>query len=140
MNARLEHANLCVRDVDDMLKFILSAFPEFQVRFDSGHDDPERWVHVGDDDCYVAMYQASKAIAPMHQPYSGAPGFNHLGFVVDDTDAVRARLLAAGYPESTLGNQHPARRRVYFYDAEGNDWEFVQYLTEDRRSRNDYLA
>jgi catechol 2,3-dioxygenase-like lactoylglutathione lyase family enzyme len=119
--------------------FILSAFPEFRVRHDSGQADPERWVHVGDDECYVAMYLASMAVESGHKPYSGAPGFNHLGFVVDDTEALRQRLLAAGYPESTLGNQHPARRRVYFYDAEGNDWEFVQYLSEDRAWRNDYL-
>lgn len=139
MNARLEHANLCVRDVDMMLKFILSAFPEFRVRHDSGHEDPERWVHVGDDDCYVAMYRASNTEEAAHTPYSGAPGFNHLGFEVEDAEAVRNRLIQAGFAETTFGNTHPARRRVYFYDPEGNDWEFVQYLSEDRSQRNDYL-
>jgi hypothetical protein len=28
---------------------------------------------------------------------------------------------------------------VYFYDPEGNDWEFVQYLSDDPADRNDYI-
>jgi hypothetical protein len=35
-------------------------------------------------------------------------------------------------------NAHPFRRRVYFEDPEGNDWEFVQYFSADPRERNDY--
>jgi hypothetical protein len=27
---------------------------------------------------------------------------------------------------------------VYFYDADGNDWEFVQYTSDDPAERNDY--
>lgn len=138
MNARLEHANLCVENVDAMLKFVLNAFPEFRVRHDSGIDDPERWVHVGDDEQYLALSQARKPSTMTRQPYSQQPGFNHLGFVVDDAEAVRGRLLRAGYKESYFAESHPARRRVYFYDAEGNDWEFVQYFSQETAKRNDY--
>jgi len=35
-------------------------------------------------------------------------------------------------------NNHPHRKRVYFHDADGNDWEFVQYFTADVAKRNDY--
>lgn len=28
--------------------------------------------------------------------------------------------------------------RVYFYDPEGNDWEFVQYFSDDPAERNNY--
>ena len=52
--------------------------------------------------------------------------------------ALRERLRAAGYRESTVPNDHPHRRRVYFYDAEGNDWEFVEYHSERVEERNDY--
>ena len=38
---------------------------------------------------------------------------------------VRIRLKTAGFRDSTPPNAHPHRRRVYFYDPEGNDWEFV---------------
>lgn len=63
---------------------------------------------------------------------------NHLGFEVEDAAALRERLRAAGCQESTFSNNHPYRKRVYFYDPEGNDWEFVQYLTDDPTKRHDY--
>ena len=53
-------------------------------------------------------------------------------------DALRKRLAAAGYKDSTPPNVHPHRKRQYFYDLEGNDWEFVQYLSNDPAERNDY--
>ena len=40
--------------------------------------------------------------------------------------------------DSTVPNSHPFRKRVYFNDAEGNDWEFVEYLSQDPLERNDY--
>lgn len=138
MTTRLEHANLQVRDIDGMIEFLRTAFPDFELRHDSGKADPERWVHVGNDDSYVALNVATQRATAPRQPYSGTPGFNHLGFVVDDVEALRERLLAAGYGESTMPNYHPARIRVYFNDHEGNDWEFVQYLSEDPRERHDY--
>ncbi len=71
-------------------------------------------------------------------PYGGKPGLNHLGYVVDDVEALHARMTAAGYRDSTVPNQHPHRKRVYFHDAEGNDWEFVEYASTDPAERNDY--
>ena len=138
MSVRLEHANLQVKDVDGMIDFLRTAFPDFRVRHDSGRADPERWVHVGNDDTYLALNLATVSAAPARQPYSASPGFNHLGFVVDDVDALRQRLLGAGYPETTVPNSHPARKRIYFNDREGNDWEFVEYLSEDPARRHDY--
>ncbi len=32
MAVRLEHANLTVRDIEGMIRFLRTAFPEFQVR------------------------------------------------------------------------------------------------------------
>ena len=49
------------------------------------------------------------------------PGVNHLGCEVKDVDGLRDRLKSAGYKESTPPNEHPYRKRVYFYDPEGND-------------------
>lgn len=63
-----------------------------------------------------------------------------LGFEVDDADALRERMLAAGYQESMPANNHPARKRVYFYGPDGNDWEFVEYLTDDLAKRHDYSS
>ncbi len=40
--------------------------------------------------------------------------------------------------ETTVPNEHPHRTRVYFNDPEGNDWEFVEYHSQDPSERNDY--
>lgn len=63
---------------------------------------------------------------------------NHLAYEIDDVEALRARMAAAGFRDTTVPNKHPFRKRVYFYDSEGNDWEFVQYLSDDPAMRNDY--
>jgi catechol 2,3-dioxygenase-like lactoylglutathione lyase family enzyme len=138
MTARLEHANLCVRDIDKMIEFLTIAFPEFRLRADHTDADGSRWVHIGTDLTYIALSQARKSTDRPFEAYSGVPGVNHLGFEVDDASALRSRMLGAGYEESTVPNNHPHRRRVYFLDPEGNDWEFVQYFSADPAERNDY--
>ena len=137
MAVRLEHANLNVRDVEAMIRFLKTAFPEFRVRGE-GVCHSTRWVHVGTDDTYIVL-NPTKPDAKTHWvPYQGEPGVNHLAYEVDDAEALRVRLKAAGYRESTPPNSHPHRKRVYFYDPEGNDWEFVQYFSQDPAERNDY--
>ena len=138
MPVRLDHANLCVRDVDAAIHFLRTAFPEFRIRGEGLTWQGARWVHVGTDRVYLALQQATGEPAEAFVPYAGRPGTNHLGFEVEDAEAVRARLRAAGYEETTVPNAHPHRRRVYFHDREGNDWEFVHYLSDDPAERHDY--
>ena len=138
MAFRLEHANVCVRDIEAMIRFLTTAFPEFLVRGEGKSRDGTRWVHLGTHDTYIALGQA-KADPERHWiPYSGEPGVNHLAYEVDDAESLHMRLKVAGYRESTPPNAHPHRKRVYFYDPEGNDWEFVQYFSQDPAERNDY--
>ncbi len=138
MPGRLEHANLCVRDIDTTLGFLRTAIPEFRVRADHTDSDGSRWVHVGTDETYLALSSATRPSGPIREPYSGQPGVDHLGFEVDDAAALRTRMLAAGYEESTVPNAHRHRRRVYFLDPDGNDWEFVEYFSANPADRNDY--
>jgi len=135
---RLEHANLCVHDIDAVVGFLKTAFPDFQIRQDTTDPDGTRWVHVGTNETYVALNQAKPEEPLRGAPYKGRPGLNHLAYEVDDVEALRARLRAAGYRDSTVQNAHPYRKRIYFCDPEGNDWEFVQYLSDDARKRHDY--
>jgi catechol 2,3-dioxygenase-like lactoylglutathione lyase family enzyme len=135
---RMEHANLCVRDVDRMIRFLETAFPEFHVRHDATEPDGSRWVHLGTDETYIALQSNRREPAEAFRPYSGSPGVNHLGYEVADVEALRARLRAAGYTDTPIPNRHPYRKRVYFNDPEGNDWEFVEYSTQDPAARNDY--
>ena len=138
MAVRLEHANLAVRDIDEMIRFVRTAFPEFWVRAEGATTAGAHWAHVGTDDTYLNLTQATREPAERFVPYAGRPGLNHLGFEVDDVEALRSRMAAAGYEDSTVPNAHPHRRRVYFHDPEGNDWEFVEYRTADPSLRNDY--
>jgi catechol 2,3-dioxygenase-like lactoylglutathione lyase family enzyme len=138
MTVRLEHANLCVRDIGEMVRFLQTAFPEFRIRHDETDDNGIRWLHVGTDDTYIALNQATKKPDIPWSPYNGFPGVNHISFEVDDADLIRERLISAGYRENTVENNHPFRKRIYFLDPEGNDWEFVQYFSDDPRKRNDY--
>ncbi len=137
MTIRLEHANMDVRNIDDTVRFLTAALPEFRIRRE-GLNEGRRWMHIGTDDTYIALNESSDEPAEKWVPYEGKPGINHLGYEVDDVEALRDRLAAAGFKDSTYPNNHPHRKRVYFYDADGNDWEFVQYFSDDPAERNDY--
>ena len=135
---KLEHANVSVRDVDGTIRFLQTAFPDFRIRGEGRSPIGARWVHVGNDDAYLALNEAIEDAPEPWVPYAGKPGLNHLGFVVDDVGSLRERLRAAGYRDTTVPNRHPARSRAYFNDVDGTDWEFVEYHVDDRAARNDY--
>ncbi len=116
MTIRLDHANLQVRDIDETVRFLQTAFPEFRIRGEGQNLQGWRWVHVGNDETYVNLSHAPEDPTNERAPYSATPGLNHLGFEVDDVEGVRARLQDAGYTDSTVPNAHPQRRRVYFLD------------------------
>ena len=137
MKIRMEHANLHVRHFDDAVRFLKTAFPDFYVRSESVSDGL-RWMHIGTDETYIALNETNVDGNSNRRPYDGKPGVNHLGYEVDDVDALQERLADAGFRESTYPNKHPHRKRIYFYDADGNDWEFVQYLSDNPSERNDY--
>ena len=135
MTVRLEHANLSVHDIDAIIRFLQAAFPEFRIRRDMTEPDGLRWVHLGTEDTYIALNQTKGQLGASRK---GSP-LNHLAYEVADVETVRTRLLNAGYQENTqVPNAHPYRKRLYFYDPEGNEWEFVQYLSGDVAKRNDY--
>lgn len=138
MATRLEHANIAVRDVEEMIHFLQLAFPDFEIRGEGKNLLRRRWVHVGNSETYIAINEATKDHEPKRALYSGISGMNHLGYEVGDVEALRQRMLGAGYQESTVPNAHPERKRIYFYDREGNDWEFVEYKSTDPALRNDY--
>ncbi len=131
----VEHANLTVGNLEEAIRFMTTAIPEFRVRH-RGVTDGKEWAHVGSDHSYLAFSQASKR-QQSATPHAGI-GFNHAGIIVQDAGAVAAALTEAGYREGIQAEPHPHRKRVYFHDADGNEWEFVEYLTDDAALRNDY--
>ena len=130
----LEHANITTTNIEESIRFFQAAFPSFKVR--GGQlTGVDRWVHVGTDETYVAFNE--KGSEGPHPAYR-TTGFNHLGFVVEDVESIANRLSAEGYTRSYPKQVQPTRIRDYFLDADGNEYEFVQYLSEATEDRNRY--
>ena len=130
MAVTLEHANMTVDSIDDCVRFLTTAFPDFAIR-ERRVSEGGLWVHVGNDSAYIALSESS-------EKQSARGPLNHLGFAVDDVDAVASRLEAAGYREGFVPPTHPYRKRRYFHDAQDLEWEFIEYLSDDPTKRNDY--
>ncbi|MDF1663661.1 MAG: VOC family protein [Planctomycetota bacterium] len=136
----LEHANITVKDIDVAKDFLLMAIPEFRVRhqgFANVEEGQRRWIHIGNDHQYIAMEDVSGRPDVERTPYRDI-GVNHFGFVTEDLNALIKRLTDAGYQQQDLHAEGPYRRRAYFLDPTGFEWEFVEYLTEDPKLKNDY--
>jgi hypothetical protein len=74
MAVRLEHANLTVCDIEGMIRFLQTAFPEFRVRGEGKSRDGSRWVHMGTDETYIALSPANAKPEKSWTPYRGLPG------------------------------------------------------------------
>jgi catechol 2,3-dioxygenase-like lactoylglutathione lyase family enzyme len=145
MKSYIEHANITVSDLDRAIEFFAIALPDFEVRKRWVIDDKE-WAHVGTDTSYIAINTptnkkrfAAPKLAKLIDRITG--GFNHVGFVVEDVEEVHQRILKAGFSRGyNNGNiiEHPSRRSVYMLDDDGNEFEFMQYLTDDTAERNSY--
>ena len=121
---RLEHVNLTVADLDRSLAFYCDLL-DLHVRW-KGAIAPDRLgAHVGDDHHYLALFQAGAAPARQAPDYT-RPGINHLGFVVDDLDEVKARLDRLGGTVHFEADYEPGRC-IYTADPDGNEIELVEY-------------
>ena len=110
----LEHANINVRNLDECVRFLTTACPDFEIRH-QGISDGVPWAHIGTAETYIALNESPESES------TGGP-MNHLGFVVDDTDALATRMQAAGFREGFISPDHPHRKRRYFLDADGIEW------------------
>lgn len=141
MIAYLEHANITVPDVSAAIDFLKVIEPELKVRHDEDRDDGYRWAHVGTDQCYIAVEEPHSGLTSEQSnprtPYHDF-GVNHLGWVVEDLDTVIRRLEEHGYQKGMSVTPHPHRKRAYYYDASGFEWEIVEYLSEDPAKRHSY--
>jgi catechol 2,3-dioxygenase-like lactoylglutathione lyase family enzyme len=133
---KLEHANLSVTDIDATTRFITTAVPEFSIRGEGLDSAGRPWRHVGNHHFYIALQAVPDNSGRL--PYGDTVGLNHLGWEVEDLSQLESRMRAGGFEPNMHADAHPARRRVYFYDPDGNDWEFVEYLTGDLEVRHSY--
>jgi catechol 2,3-dioxygenase-like lactoylglutathione lyase family enzyme len=139
MVAYLEHVNMTVPDIDAAIAFLQVVEPRLTVRHDETPEGSYRWAHVGVENSYIALQEPHLGSDPNddRRPYIDY-GMNHIGWVVDDIDAVIDRLEANGYRKGIPGETNQYRRRVYYYDSAGFEWEIVAYDTEDLAERYSY--
>jgi len=136
---RLEHINLVVTNISKTKKFLETAMPHWKVR-GSGQNEwygkKRNWLHFGDDDYYITLNDHGEG---QNRDLRGVlPGLAHIGFVVDNLDEIRDRLLERGYEIATIGADHPHRKTIYFIDPEGFEFEFIEYLSEIPSEKNMY--
>jgi catechol 2,3-dioxygenase-like lactoylglutathione lyase family enzyme len=120
-SGNLEHVNVTVSDPRRTAGLLCSLF-DWRVRWQGPAKAGGYTVHVGTDDSYVAVY----GYAPGEAPALDRGRLNHVGVVVDDLDAVEARVRDAGFEPHSHGAYEPGRR-FYFDDADGIEFEVVSY-------------
>lgn len=136
MEAYVEHANVTVRSIDETIRFLQTAIPDFAIRH-QGQTDDYLWCHIGTQQSYIALQEVTARLHPDRTAYRDV-GINHIGIVVDNTDEVKKNLLAAGYLLNELNENSAYRKRVYFFDPSGIEWEFIEYFSVDPQLRNHY--
>lgn len=129
----LEHANITVSNLEKGIHFFQSAFPHFSIR--TKGNDTREWVHLGDDYTYIAINQAINTKKSSRENYTDL-GINHIAFVVENVDEISRFLLEAGYKRDYPRQEEKYRIREYFADEDGNEYEFIQYLSKKVEERN----
>lgn len=129
MRAYLEHVNVTVSDPDRTAALLEHLF-DWRVRWSGPSLGDGRTVHVGTDDHYLALYAAKGADGVPHEWAKGAP-LNHVAIVVDDLDAIEARVIEAGLTPFSHGDYEPGRR-FYFFDPDHIEFEVVSYAPARR--------
>ncbi len=126
--SRLEHVNFTVADPKATAQMLIDLF-DWKIRWEGTAINGGYTVHVGTDDAYVAVYtgpDGGKAQTAPHNNYLQRGGLNHIGIVVDDLDAVEAKVKALGLETHNHGDYEPGRR-FYFHDETGMEFEVVAY-------------
>ena len=125
MTARLEHTNFTVTDPIATASWMETLFG-WHIRWQGDAISGGYTVHVGTDDQYVALYRPNTTLTPNPDSYSCVGGLNHIAVVVDDLDAVEAAVRKQGFKMGDHHDYEPGRR-FYFHDADGIEFEVVQY-------------
>ncbi len=123
--ARLEHVNITVADPAATAAMLEGLFG-WRIRWQGAAKFGGHTIHVGADDDYLAIYTPPKETAAAPESYYIRGGLNHVGVVVDDLDAVEAKVKEMGFAPHSHADYEPGRR-FYFHDTDGIEWEVVSY-------------
>lgn len=133
---QIEHVNITVPNIDDAIAFLKVIAPDFHVRKDSKLAGTYRWAHIGNEKYYFALQEPhlDSVPRPRLQPYKNY-GMNHVALVVSNVEEVEQRLIANGYKKGIDTPVEKYRKRIYYYDKAGFEWEMVEYLSDEASER-----
>ena len=119
---KIEHVNITVPDIDAA---------DFKIRKDEKPLNDKRWMHIGNKNFYFALQEVPLDFTPKkaNQTYINY-GFNHIGLVVNDIETIEKKLIKKGYPKGIDTPKEQFRKRIYYYDKAGFEWELVEYFSE----------
>jgi glyoxylase I family protein len=126
-HSMIEHVNLTVSNPEQTAALMSGIFG-WHVRWSGEARDGGRSIHVGSETSYVAVYAGPDEGGPSAAFAKGQP-LNHVGILVDDLDAVEARVIAHGLSPFNHDTYEPGRR-FYFFDADGIEYEVISYSSE----------
>ncbi len=125
MPAQLEHANFTVSDPAATANWMREVFG-WHLRWEGDAMAGGHTKHVGTEAYYVALYNPGKAGTLTNTSYETIGALNHIAVVVDDLEATEKAVLAQGFATGNHADYEPGRR-FYFHDADGIEYEVVQY-------------
>ena len=123
----LEHVNLTVKDLNRTIDFYRNLLG-LEIRWQGKTTDGKLAAHIGDEKCYLALFEAPIADSTIGKRNYDEVGFNHIGFVVDDLSSLRQKLIDQGITPHLEADYEPGKR-LYFIDPDGFEVELVQYET-----------
>lgn len=123
--ATLEHVNLTVSDPEGTADMICKVF-DWHVRWQGKSASGGDTIHVGSETDYLAIYSSRGDLKPHIKASNHHVGLNHVGILVNDLDAVEARVREAGLTPFGHDDYEPGKR-FYFYDPDGIEFEVICY-------------
>lgn len=119
--ARLEHVNLAVSDSDRSAR-LLAQLTGWAIRWRGPSRMGGETIHLGSAEQYLAIH----ADGADHAGQAKGRPLNHVGLLVDDLDAAEEVVFAHGLLPFGHDDYDP-RRRFYFFDWDGIEFEVVSY-------------
>jgi len=123
--AFLEHLNMTVADPEATARMLIDVFG-WHERWRGASKGGGTSIHVGAEETYIAIYTHADMAEPEGESYHLNGGLNHVALVVDDLDAIEAKVLARGLETHSHADYEPGRR-FYFDDPNGVEFEVVSY-------------
>lgn len=120
---RFEHINLACQQIDATKNFYQVLFPDWYIRAE-GISEGRRWMHLGNHQFYLALNDDPDG-QRVHKLYENI-GINHVGFVIDDGEAIKTSLEKHGIEYYTM-TASETKHRIYVSDPDGNEIELVEY-------------